>query len=165
MVSIEIFALVLTGLSITASIVYYANVLTNANKTRKTQLFVQLRQQQLDIEMIQNYTELLNSEWDDFDDFQLKYESSTNPLHFAKRYRVWAFLDGLGYLLHKGLIDLESCYHLLNGNASIYMWTKYRLIIEEQRIRDNNPEEWMWFEYLNDEIIKLRKKKGLLTEI
>ena len=45
------------------------------------------------------------------------------------------------------------------------MWQKYKGIIEEQRIRENNPEEWMWFEYLNDEIIKLREQKGLVTEI
>ena len=35
---IETIALVLTGLGLTASIVYYANILNNANKTRELQL-------------------------------------------------------------------------------------------------------------------------------
>ena len=35
MVSLEVLALVLTGLGLTASIVYYANILLNANKTQK----------------------------------------------------------------------------------------------------------------------------------
>ena len=38
MVSLEVLALVLTGLGLTASIVYYANILLNANKTQKLQL-------------------------------------------------------------------------------------------------------------------------------
>ena len=39
---IETLAFILTGLGLTASIVYYASVLRNANTTRKTQLYMQL---------------------------------------------------------------------------------------------------------------------------
>ena len=39
---IEFLPLVLTGLSITASIIYYSNTLANATKTRQTQLFMSL---------------------------------------------------------------------------------------------------------------------------
>ena len=38
MASLEFVALILTGLGLTASIVYYANILNNANKTRELQL-------------------------------------------------------------------------------------------------------------------------------
>jgi len=38
MASFEFIALILTGLGLTASIVYYANVLSNANKTQQLQL-------------------------------------------------------------------------------------------------------------------------------
>jgi len=57
MASLELIALVLTGLSITASIVYYASVLSNANRTqklqletRRTQIFMQLHQSKYDQE-------------------------------------------------------------------------------------------------------------------
>jgi len=38
----EFLAIILTGLGLTASITYYAMVLRNANKTRQTQLFMNL---------------------------------------------------------------------------------------------------------------------------
>jgi len=36
MFSLEVVALVLTGLGLTASIVYYANIIKNANKAKQT---------------------------------------------------------------------------------------------------------------------------------
>jgi hypothetical protein len=53
MVSLEIIALVLTGLSITASILYYTMNLRNANKTQ--QLALENRQAQL-------YMQLMNKD-------------------------------------------------------------------------------------------------------
>ena len=44
---IENIALVLTGLSITASIVYYSTILNNANKTRELQLKAQQRAEEI----------------------------------------------------------------------------------------------------------------------
>ena len=41
MVSIEVIALVLTGLSITASIIYYATIIRNQDKTRRTEILFQ----------------------------------------------------------------------------------------------------------------------------
>ena len=55
MVSLEIIALVLTGLSITVSIIYYANVLSNANKTQ--QLTLENRNAQLLMRIYDKYTE------------------------------------------------------------------------------------------------------------
>jgi len=37
MVSLEVIAIILSGISISAFLFYYANVLQNANKTRQTQ--------------------------------------------------------------------------------------------------------------------------------
>ena len=52
MASLEFLAIVLTGLGLTVSIVYYATILRNANKaqqhateTREIQIFMQLMQQ------------------------------------------------------------------------------------------------------------------------
>jgi len=53
MVSFEFIALVFTGLSITASLFYYANVLSNTNKTQKMQL--ETRQAQLFMQLVNRY--------------------------------------------------------------------------------------------------------------
>ena len=55
MVSIDVFAFVLTGLGLAASILYYANMLANANKTRKAQLFLNIYNVTLD--------EAMNNKW------------------------------------------------------------------------------------------------------
>ena len=70
---IEFLPLVLTGLGLTASIVYYASVLRNQNKTRQTQLFLQFYNRLTDKQFFEEYKNLLNQEWDDFDDNLEKY--------------------------------------------------------------------------------------------
>ena len=80
---IETIALVLTGLGLIASIVYYANILNNANKTRELQLEAQkqteeTRQAQLFMNIYNQHLSeresrtlplLMDMEYDDFEDF------------------------------------------------------------------------------------------------
>ena len=81
---IEVLALVLTGLGLTASIVYYANILNNDNKTRELQLQAQqqvaeTRQTQLYMQVfnmtvnnrtfIDSYFKLTAYNWKDYNDF------------------------------------------------------------------------------------------------
>ena len=44
MASFEFLAIILTGIGLTVSMVYYASVLANQNKTRQAQLFMNLQQ-------------------------------------------------------------------------------------------------------------------------
>ena len=99
-------------------------------------------------------------EWDDFDDFARKYSHTENPDNAAKRFAVWSFFDGLGYMLSREVIDCETMYDM-TGNSSIAFWTMYEPIIEGFRERDGRPETWRWFEYLATEMKKVRKQRGL----
>ena len=75
---IEYLPLVLTGLGLTASIIYYTSVLRNANKTQQMQL--ETRQAQLfhgiytslDDDWWNAYHLLRNTEWTDYSDFSNK---------------------------------------------------------------------------------------------
>ena len=74
MVSLEVVAILLSGISISASMFYYANVLANTNKTqqqletRQTQLFLQLYGTDSE-EQIKQVSELLTKwNWKDVDD-------------------------------------------------------------------------------------------------
>jgi len=93
MVQIENLPLILTGLSITISIIYYASVLRNQNKTREAQLFMQLFGR-YSREAWRDGYELLQMEWTNMDDFFHKYDSSVNMDNFEKRYKLWSFLMG-----------------------------------------------------------------------
>ena len=76
MVSLEIVALVLTGLGLPASIVYYANILSNANKTqqlqletRQAQLFMPIYSTYHSEEYIKAFSEIMKWKYDSYDDY------------------------------------------------------------------------------------------------
>ena len=147
-----------------AGLSYYILTIRNANKARKTQTLMQLRENLLTKEWLNDYTELLEVEYSDYDDFLRKYDSSVNRDNYTKRYRLWTYLDGVGYHLHQGLIDRDSVYHLMQGLGASMQWRKWKSVIEEQRRRYDNPDWWIWFEYLAKEESKMRVERGLPPE-
>jgi hypothetical protein len=54
-------------------------------ETRQAQLFMQLYQDLLSENNMRSLLELLNMEWDDYDDFERKLGSDNNPDSFVKR--------------------------------------------------------------------------------
>ena len=90
---IETIAFIITGLGLTASIIYYAKVLENSNKTRELQLKAQeqaleTRQAQLFMPLYETYrnkefreqiTEIWQQSWTDPNDFADKYGPDANP--------------------------------------------------------------------------------------
>jgi hypothetical protein len=157
---IEYLPLVLTGLGLIVSILYYAMVLRNQNKTRQAQLFMQLYQKYITKEWWADGWELFQMEWEDFDDFARKYDSIVNMDNFTKRYVSWYFFDGIGLLLKKNLVDKEMIYYLMGGYGAIWNWLKFEHIIVEGRKRLHNPDHLIWFEYLANEMLKIRESRG-----
>ena len=103
---IETIGFILTGLGLTASIVYYANILNNANKTRELQLESQkhaaeTRQIQLLLDFHrgkiekgnQNWFEIMSLEWEIYDDFLSKYGYGNIPDIYYKRLEMWNDLN------------------------------------------------------------------------
>ena len=158
---IETLALVLTGLSITASILYYASVLRNTNKQRMTQLAFNLSQILISPETTGNTTKILSYTWNDFEDFRTKYDSTTNLEQFSIRWNIWRLYDHLGYMLHLGLVDVETLYNLIGGYNILSPWEKFESIILEQRRLYEEPDWFVWWEYLTQETSKYREKRGL----
>lgn len=160
MVSFDFLAIVVSILGLSASITYYATVLRNQNKTRQAQLFMQLYQKYISKEWWADGWELLQMEWTDFDDFARKYDSLVDIDNFTKRYSQWYFFDGIGLLLKKNLVDREMIYYLMGGYGAIWSWEKFKDIIIEGRKRLHNPDHLIWYEYLANEMMKIRKQRG-----
>ena len=158
---IEYLPLVLTGLSITASILYYANVLRNTNKQRKTQFAMNLSSILISPETTGNTTKILSYTWEDFEDFRKKYDSTTNLEQFSIRWNIWRLYDHIGYMLHLGLVDIETLYNLIGGYNILSPWEKFEPIILEQRRFYEEPDWFVWWEYLAKETSKYRVKRGL----
>lgn len=167
MVSLEVIALVLTGLGLTASIVYYANVLSNANKTQQTQLetrqaqlFMQSYRETSTVELQTICFELLAWQWIDYKDFKTKYLSQ--PKEMGKFVTYMLFWHGLGVLLHEKYVPIETFYKMdQDGAAPIMFWEKFKQVTLDMRKSRNQPNLFKYFEYYVEEMIKLRKKNGL----
>jgi hypothetical protein len=159
-------------------IIYYITIMRNTQRTRELSLKAQehaIESRQIDIYMrwqqpltdsdfMREFMDLLHMEWDDFDDFQRKYDHSVNAENASKRAAQWRYYGGLGYLLSRGVIDPDTIYEM-SGNSSILLWGHFESVIKSFRERDSRPENWRWFEYLADEMKRVRDEKGLGTYV
>jgi hypothetical protein len=73
-------------------------------------------------------------------------------------------MNGIGLLLRDGLIDPEKVFDLL-GTWIIWLWMKWESIIKELRARYNQPELYTEFEYLADEMRRVRLERGITVEL
>ena len=162
---VDYLPLVLTGLSITASIIYYASVLRNQNKTRQTQLFMQIYQTRNEHENMVRWYELSSWEWEDLDDFRRKYQTDASPEIKVLPAEQFATYDGIGLLVKDRLVDVNTVFQLMS-EPIVVMWFKFETVIKgfrrETEVGTNYFEN---FEYLANEMIKMRKQRGLSLPI
>jgi hypothetical protein len=161
---IESLALALSGFGLAASIVYYANILNNANKTRELQLkaqeqaletrqaqmFLTIYNRMLDEKFSKNVNEVLMKwEWSDWDDFLEKYGPDTD-IHDTFNL-VMMFYEGIGILINKGLIKASLIDDFLSA-AIVIVWEKYGPIVYQLREYYGAPQTFEWVEYLYNQI-------------
>jgi hypothetical protein len=145
---------------------YYIITVRNANKIRKTQLASRISEKYWSPEFRRNSLELFSMKWTDFNDFDRKYDSTVNPENCVIRYQNWGLFQELGYLLHEGLVDMETVYSLMGGyTLSVMLWVKFESIILEQRKKYKDPSWFMYFEYFGNEFKKYRVQSGLEAEL
>ncbi|MBN2335243.1 hypothetical protein JXL21_06750 [Candidatus Bathyarchaeota archaeon] len=162
MASFEFLAIILTGLGLTASIVYYTSVLRNANKTRESQLFMQIYSQWNSLEFQSQYGKVMNTQFETYDGF---FETIKNDVEFRNAINVSGiFFEGLGVYVHRGLIDVNMVDDLMS-EAIMSFWRKSKPLIYETRTRNNLPQYGEWIEYLATEVEKIFHKQHTETEI
>lgn len=160
----------LQTIALIVGIVYYLIIMRNSQRTqqialetRQAQLLMQIYQRMSSSEYVSDWAEILNYEWDSYEDFELKYGSADHPKKFGKRASIWRSFDGVGLLVKQGLLDVENVYELLDSGV-LLQWMKWEPIIKEQRIRYGFPNQSIWFEYLADELLKIRSERGVTKE-
>jgi hypothetical protein len=158
----ETLTLVLTGLGIIVSILYYSNVLRNANKTqenlletRKTQLLVDIIKTVNDPEFkLRQDRVFYIYDWDDYDDFEKNYGVNGDLRGRAEIDSIHGFYHSVAVLLATGRIDSEQLgMHL--GYQPIQLWRKFESIILEDRRRIDAPYRFAYLEFLKDEMEKI----------
>ena len=93
---IEYLPLVLTGIGIIVSILYYAMVLRNTQKARQIEMLQRLHETKYDVEGLQQYFTLMAWKWEDFDDYMQRLGGRNNPETSSIMESQMSYLDGLG---------------------------------------------------------------------
>ena len=153
---------------ILVGIFYYIMTLRNQQKNREQS--EETRKIQLLLRMSENiaersgagvdYSEIMAMQWDNYDDFISKYGVENNPDSYRKRMRIWRQMDVNGLLVRDELIDARAIVDYI-GYGQLFMWRKFKDIIEESRRRYGDPQGYIGFEYLAGELEKYRLSQGL----
>ena len=166
MASFEFLAIILTGLGLIVSILYYTTVLQNANKTRQTQILMNLYETYRNPEFAEMWGEVTDREYTDFDDYWQKYGAEVNRSAWSSFQSVARVFHGVGVLLKRRMVDIELVEELL-GNIILISWIKMGPIIlgfREMTLtrhdglgRVRNFPPLSGFDYINNELKKRQK--------
>jgi hypothetical protein len=100
------------------------------------------------------FADMMNMKWIDFEDFVKKYDSTVNPDLFAKRMSYLSTLDNMGYLYKNNIIDAKTMYEV-GGIQSIWVYAKFKPIIDEYRKISWGNDRMRNLDYLANEMYKM----------
>jgi len=129
MVTVETISIVFTGLSVSLAAFYYISTLRNQSKARKTEMFMRLHERNTNTDMLREFFQHMASNWEDYEDYMQKYDSTINPESASIRNAHWTFYEGLGLLLRDNLIERETVYRL-QGIRCLLVWFKWETVIK-----------------------------------
>ena len=142
---------------------YYVLTLRNQVSTRQAQLFNSMGKDISDYDSWVRIRELFYMEWEDYDDFEKKYGSNTNPVAYAQRYSVWTNMNNMGIMLKRNLVEETMVYDSI-GSSLLLVWKKFEPIIIEQRIRYMGPNFMEYLEYVANRMQAIQKRRGIKWE-
>jgi hypothetical protein len=171
MASSEFLAIILTGLGLIVTILYYTSVLHNANKIRKLQLKAQ--EQALETRRTQTFMQIYNESYNNpsfidayvrladfdiqsYDEYLTIMEDEENKKASTN---VAMFYEGIGVLVREGHISIRLFALLMTGMTQSWWERIYKPILEEGRAK-RNFKRWMSeSEYLYNELMKYHEEK------
>jgi hypothetical protein len=164
MVSVEQILYIVPILALTASILYYAINVRNANKTQQMQLETRQVQMFMTISGVRSSPEFQKliykvtfiDEWNDLQDYFNRYGPEKNLDAYSEHLFVWHLFDTIGFLLEKGVIDLSFLDDVLKGTLLV-AWRKFEPVIKMNREKVNQSNLWNQFEYLAGEVMKTQQ--------
>lgn len=157
MIDLQSVSVAITAISVSVAATYYILAIRSTQRnmrttleTRQAQFFMQIYTIFHQTEFFENFTEIIGWKWKDYDDFMEKYGPRSNQKAFDKLGSIGAFFEGIGVLVHRGLIDASLVGQLMSRHI-IMFWEKISPISLEMRRRLQMPVD-VWLEYLYNEI-------------
>ncbi len=137
---------------VVAGFTYYVMTVRNAKRAREAQVFLQINSK-VDDGFLQMYFEVMEYDFETFDEFWDKYGPSANRETASKMYTVLLLFENLGSMVREDLFGIRLVARSLHGPV-IEVWNKIQPIIDEWRERWNYPRQWSEFEYFYNELMK-----------
>ena len=118
-------------------------------ETRQAQLFMGIYQTYITKELHRDIEFVLSAQFSDFEEWLSKYGPKSNPEGHAKFDSVLSYMEGLGALVKRGLIDSSYVVELL-GLEVLYTHQKYQPVISG--MRKANPTLYVDFDTLYESV-------------
>jgi hypothetical protein len=108
-------------------------------ETRQAQLFMPIYATYHSEEYIKAFSEIMKWKYDSYDDYMAKYGLEVNPEAYLMYRKVFGYLEGIGVLVRRGLIDASLVDDLISG-AVVSYWERFEPYLVERRKRLNWPQ-------------------------
>ena len=142
---IEYLPLVLTGIGIMASILYYANILRNAEKAKRKEILLQ-RINIIDEDFYNKWVQLFQQEWTTFSEWH-EYRKD-HPEAYGFITYLMMTLNTMGIMLKQNLVDEKTLFDAFTPPIIIWSWNRTKPIIMGWRETINIPDYHSGFEFL-----------------
>jgi hypothetical protein len=148
MASFEFLAVVVSVLGLSVSMIYYATILANANKTRQNAILYQKFNTSLEYQII--VMEILSEHnWKTLDDI-----INLDNKEKAKVYLILNHYHALGLLIKEKATNPDLVLSLYSPSAILTVCRKYEAVIKEMREFTNDSTNFKGIDYLRDEVQK-----------
>jgi hypothetical protein len=146
------------ALSVILGVIYYMINLRETTRNRRVTLTNALIQSFVSEEVSRRWLEIMQAEWENFDDFFKRYDSTVNLDYSAKRDSLFRTFDIFGYQYLSGYLDIGILWTACNEAVPL-TWMKYGPIIEEYKARGGYTKNvFEHFEYLAYEMSRMMAK-------
>jgi hypothetical protein len=141
--------------------IYYILQLKHQNRTRQMSLLMNLYSTwgSDDMRKAVQGSAALEDEYKDYDTFVKKYGFTSQA--WVDINKILWFWNGIGFLVHKGFVNMKLVLGLFYAQGVIRTWDKWKPFVEGQRKALGLPESYAQFEYLYNEV-KKREQAGAI---
>ena len=158
MVDIQTVSIVVASAGLLVAAIYYVLQIRHQTKMRQMDLLMRIYLTWGSEDMKKALQDVFALEFKDYDDFIKKYGLSSRA--WVDVDKVGWFLNGLGFLVHEGFVNIKLVLGLFHAQGWIMLWEKLKPVVEGVRKTFGFPESYAWFEYLYDEV-KKREQRGV----
>ena len=150
---------VVAAFGVMVGVVFAVLEIRNLVRTRHTDLAIRLYSAYCSKEIREAVLRVYSLEFEDYNDFVKKHGplTSKTPVNIALT-TAGIYYEGIGVLAHRKLVDIDIVSDLLNGPIR-RTWEKMKPIAEGARKQLNQPQLFEWFEYLYNEMQKIREQR------